>query len=98
MEKCVVIINKGGAVHSVPETLYKENYRRNPDIRPVTKAELEKLSKLSATLSEALDVRHNAVKENGEVDNTARSKGATAVQKAKAALEKYKASLVDDIS
>jgi len=98
MEKCVVIINKGGAIHSVPESLYKDNYRRNPDIRPVTKDELDKLSKLSETLSKALDTRHNAVKEDGSIDNTARSKAAVAVQKAKAAIEKYKAGLVDELS
>ena len=97
--KCVTIINKGGAVHSVPVELYKSDYARNPDIRVVKESELAKLSALSEKLSKAIDIRQNAETPAGKADNKARSAAAMDVQRAKAAIDKYKSGLVaNDLS
>ena len=97
--KCINIINKGGAIHSVPVELYKENYQRNPDIRVVKESELAKLSVLSEKLSKAIDIRQNAETPTGKADNKARSAAAMDVQRAKAAIDKYKSGLVaNDLS
>jgi len=92
--KMITFMNNGGAVHTVPEELFLNEYKGK--VRKLTKAQLDKMGKLSAEISIQAGLRASAVLENGQPDNEARSTAARAQQKATAAANEYKAELMGE--